>query len=174
MKRLPIDIDMLVNLMEIDDRGYDVISYLDTETGEIIFYQEDCFPDELVNCEIEREEITEDLMRYKWMSIEDLYTYYDLFCSDESERFEEIPWITSREKFALIKEFIYIRVEEDIRDEVYYEISGRGAFSKFRTFLEHHREYKDAWFKFESENLRRIAVEWLNSIGIDPIDSFEL
>jgi len=33
MKRLPIDIDMLVNLMEIDHREYDVISYLDTEKG---------------------------------------------------------------------------------------------------------------------------------------------
>ncbi|WP_292599143.1 UPF0158 family protein [Mesotoga sp. UBA6090] len=173
MKRLPIDIDMLVNLMEIDRRERDVISYLDTETGEIIFYEEDCFPDELINCEVEREEITEDLLRYEWMKIEDLYTYYDLFCGDESERFEDLPWITPREKFALIEEFIYTRVEESIRDEVYYGISGRGAFSKFRAFLEHHREYKDAWFKFESENLRRIAVEWLNSIGIDPIDSFE-
>jgi len=54
MKRLPIDIDMLVNLMDIDQREYDAISYLDTETGETIFYQEDCFPNELVNCEIER------------------------------------------------------------------------------------------------------------------------
>ncbi|WP_292593089.1 MULTISPECIES: UPF0158 family protein [unclassified Mesotoga] len=173
MKRLPIDIDMLVNLMDIDQREYDAISYLDTETGKIIFYQEDCFPDELVNCEVEREEITEELLKYSWMRIEDLYTYYDLFCGDESERFEDIPWITPGEKFALIEEFIYTRVEESVRDEVYYEISGRGAFSKFRTFLEHHGEYKDAWFKFESENLTRIAVEWLNSIGIDPIDTSE-
>lgn len=173
MKRLPIDIDMLVTLMEVDDGVYDEISYLDTETGKIIFYQEDCFPQELVNCEIEREEITEDLLRYKWMRIEDLYTYYDLFCSDESDRFEDIPQITSGDKFALIEEFIYTKVEESIRDEVLYEVSGRGAFSKFRTFLEHHSEYKDAWYEFESENLRRIAVEWLNSIGIDPIDSLE-
>ncbi|MBN2252389.1 MAG: hypothetical protein JW701_01735 [Kosmotogaceae bacterium] len=110
MKRLPIDIDMLVNLMEIDDRVYDEISYLDTETGKIILSREDCFPQELVNCEVEREEITEALLRYKWMRIEDLYTYYDLFCSDELKRLENISRITPGEKFALIEGFIYTRV----------------------------------------------------------------
>ena len=61
-------------------------------------------------------------------------------------------------------------MEDSIRDEASYEISGGDLFSKFRISLEHHSDHKNAWLKFQSEILRRIAFEWLNCFGIDPTD----
>ncbi|CCU83981.1 MULTISPECIES: hypothetical protein [Mesotoga] len=50
-----------------------MLAYHDTGTGKAVFYEGDFFPDKLANCEAEREEIIEDLLKYAWMRIEDLY-----------------------------------------------------------------------------------------------------
>jgi hypothetical protein len=44
-----------------------MLAYHDTDTGKAAFCEGDSFPDELANCEAEREEITEDVSKYAWM-----------------------------------------------------------------------------------------------------------
>ncbi|MFW6122373.1 MAG: UPF0158 family protein [Petrotogales bacterium] len=172
MKKLRVDVEEVANMMQSSSYfGYDFSAFLDTETGEIYFFTEDSVPSEVRGCEIEEEELPKILEKaYEWQ-VDFIKKAYEIYCEDENERYVGIPPSSSRYAYKRMRDFVLKIEDEELRERVYELIQGKGAFSRFKTFLGLHREYLDQWKDYEEKFRKEEAAEWLNSIGIDPIDT---
>ncbi|MGC9384643.1 MAG: UPF0158 family protein [Kosmotogaceae bacterium] len=174
MKKLPVDIGKVADMMQ--SANYfenDFSAFLDTETGKIYFFTEDSVPSEVRDCEIEEEELPEILENVSEWQVDFTKKAYEIYCNDENGRYVSIPSSSSRYAYKRMREFVLNIEDEELRDKVFDLIQGKGAFTRFKTFLGLHREYLKPWKDYEQEFLREEATEWLNSIGIDPIDTPE-
>lgn len=49
-------------------------------------------------------------------------------------------------------------------------INGKGAFRRFKDVLLRYPEERERWFRFKDERMQERALEWLDCIGISPIE----
>lgn len=165
MKKLSVDLDMLIEMM--DSHNYEIFSYLDKETGEVLIFTEDMVPDELRELEKEElEELLKDENETTRIAARELYE----IDNDNTDRYEFIPELPSRVVYKRMEEFVCDIEDIELREKVLYKIKGKGAFRRFKDFLDYHEEYKQPWFDIRDKLLEEKATEWLNSIGIEPIN----
>lgn len=172
MKKLPVDVGLVGDLMAFHSSfGFEEYKYLDTETGEVIHFCDDMIPPDIFN--VEKEELMEMLKDKDEVTREIALKAFEIAWEDESGRYKKIPELSSKLVYKKMEEFVYNIEDERLRTKVLYTIKGKGAFARFRAFLDLHEEYRQAWLKFRDEFQREFAIEWLNSIGIDPIDKIQ-
>jgi len=141
-KTLKIDLDELCSAME--DSSYEHESYLDLETGEILFlseYMDDGETEKL------RDRIDED-----------------------TDRYERIPKAESHEGYEDMVNFIGTVKDERLVELLEVAISGKGAFRRFKDVLLNYPEERERWFQFRDDRVQEKALEWLGEIDVSLIE----
>jgi hypothetical protein len=92
---------------------------------------------------------------------------------DAEGRYQPIePWETS-EEYDLMESFALTTGTPALRDQLLVAIRGRGAFRRFKDVLGEWPEAREAWFAYRDHRHREEIRAWLNTLGIDPIDTSE-
>lgn len=80
----------------------------------------------------------------------------------------EIPALSSREGYNLMASFAETIDEPNIRPLLDTALDGRGAFRRFRDVVERYPDVEARWRSFEQEHLEGEAIDWLQSLDIEP------
>ncbi len=161
MKKLKADMEMIANAME-DVARMDMDYYLDKETGEVIITSEETFR--------YAEEEDEDKIREglpDWQK-EDIKLAKDILFKNP-DRYICIPERPSYEGYNLMVEFAEKVEDELLREKLSIALDGKGAFRRFKNVIADYPDYREKWFRFRDERLNKKVIEWLNSIGIEPV-----
>ena len=156
MKKLKVDMIELEAAFE--DASWEMSYYLDLETGEVVmltdemrYYWEEPPDHPLQEWEQEWVEMAE--------RVEDGY----------GSRYISVPQGDSRQGYRDMEHFIGTVQDDRLREQLWRAIEGRGAFRYFKDVLANHRRERERWFDFRNEQVRRRVLDWLESIGIEPI-----
>jgi len=128
----------------MEDSSYEHHYYLDLEIGEILFVS-DYMDDE------ETEKLKD--------RIEENYDHY-----------EQIPRVESYEGYRDMEDFIATVEDEHLAELLEVAIDGKGAFRRFKDVLARYPDERERWFRFKDERMQQRALEWLDDIGISPIE----
>jgi len=161
MKKLKVDLEMIANAME-DVARMDMDYYLDKETGEVIITSEETFG---YAEEEDEDKIREDLP--DWQK-EDIELAKDILFNNP-DRYICIPERPPYEGYNLMVEFAEKVEDELLREKLSIALDGKGAFRRFKNVIADYPDYREKWFKFKDERLNKKVIEWLNSIGIEPV-----
>ena len=141
-KTLKIYLDELCSAM--DDSSYEHDYYLDLETGEILLIL-DYMDDE------ESKKLRDNI-------------------DEEPDRYERIPKAESHEGYEDMEDFIATVEDEHLAELLEVAINGKGAFRRFKDVLARHPEERERWFRFKDERMEQRALEWLEDIGVSPVE----
>lgn len=94
---------------------------------------------------------------------------FDRRFEDDPDRFEEIPKYGGHEEYNLMRRFADTVDEDDIRERLDIALQGKGAFRRFRDVVFRYPDLKAKWFATRQEALLKEALEWLESLEIEPI-----
>jgi len=122
-------------------------SYLDPDTGEIVYVTEE-MRDRVENNEIEDAP--------PWM-LEDLPRVREAL---ESGRYLSLPTKFDVHDWAIMEEFSRGQENAKVRNELLDAIHGSGAFRMFKSAIRR-LKIEDAWYRFRDEAVKQIAREWL-------------
>ncbi len=159
-KKLKADLETIANAMEDTDR-MDMDYYLDKETGEVIVLLEEIFR----YAEEDQDQVREDLP--DWQK-EQVKLAQDILFKNP-DRYICIPERPSYEGYNLMVEFAEKVEDELLREKLSIALDGKGAFRRFKNVIADYPDYREKWFKFRDERINKKVVEWLNSIGIEPV-----
>lgn len=124
-------------------------SFLDLDTGEVRTVSR-----ELLN-EAEQIADDEDLDIPQWQE-EEWQTARRIVSSGN---FRNLPTKFDVHEWEIMRDFS-LSVESDrIREELFGAIQGPGAFRYFKDTIRRYR-IEQAWYKFRTESLRQIAIQW--------------
>jgi hypothetical protein len=161
MKKLKVDIGEIAFIMEMSD-DFDTIPLFDTETGEIV-----SIPNEVMSAiESNDEEALQDLPDWE----RDLIETAESIVNDESGRFVDIPRKPSYEAYDLLVEFSNSVTNKHLREKLEIALDGKGAFRRFKNVISDYPEEEKRWFAFKDKRMRDEVIEWLNDLGIEPIE----
>jgi len=159
-KKLKADLETIANAMEDTDR-MDMDYYLDKETGEVIVLLEEIFR----YAEEDQDKVREDLP--DWQK-EQVKLAQDILFKNP-DRYICIPERPSYEGYNLMVEFAEKVEDELLRGKLSIALDGKGAFRRFKNVIADYPDYREKWFKFRDEKMNKKVIEWLNSIGIEPV-----
>ncbi|RLC34538.1 MAG: hypothetical protein DRH33_09205 [Candidatus Nealsonbacteria bacterium] len=159
-KKLKADLETIANAMEDTDR-MDMDYYLDKETGEVIVLLEEIFR----YAEEDQDKVREDLP--DWQK-EQVKLAQDILFKNP-DRYICIPKRPSYEGYNLMVEFAEKVEDELLREKLSIALDGKGAFRRFKNVIADYPDYREKWFKFRDEKMNKKVIEWLNSIGIEPV-----
>ncbi len=142
-RKLNIDIDYLINVMQMHDRLNEY--YIDLETGKIV-------------CD---EELPDDYN----LSEDDLLSE-DVSIDYESDRYLWIPVFESSKAYRFMEDFIYELENEEARKKLVYAIQGKKPFRRFKDALQAFPDIEKQWYGFEEKRMKEYIVEWLHEYDI--------
>ncbi len=141
-KRLKICLDELCSAME--DSSYEHIYYLDLKTGEIVLISD-------------------------WMDEEEVERLREGI-EGSPDRYRQIPKVESYEAYRDMEDFIATVEDEHLAELLEVAINGSGAFRRFKDVLLRYPEERERWFRFKDERMEQRALEWLDGIGVSPVE----
>ncbi|MBZ0156097.1 MAG: UPF0158 family protein [Alphaproteobacteria bacterium] len=154
MKKVPLDIDEVAFAMEIQS-GNGMLSYLDTDTGEVI---------KIFSYIIDGLEAGEEISAAEAPG---MVEYAEEILEDEMGRFMEIPTLSSEESYEIMIHFIETIKSEPVRNALLGTLQGKGALRRFRETIARWPELEQQWFAYHDKRLREEALRWLASIGVE-------
>lgn len=160
MKKLKVDIDEIAFIMEMSN-DFESTRLFDTETGEIVD-----IPGELMSAvESDDEDEIDNLPEWE----KDLIETVESVLSDNTGRYVEIPRKPSYESYNLMVEFASSVKGRGLREKLNIALDGKGAFRRFKNVLAGYPEEEKRWYAFKDDRLRHEVIDWLESIGIEPV-----
>jgi len=162
MKKLKVDLDDIAMTMEFSSSLIESFQYFDTETGRVFTIDDSVMND----VEEENYEKTEDYPEWMKEMAKDAEAVLD----DDRERFKEIPRIESHESYKIMESFIATVKDKRIQNILSSAIQGRGAFRRFKDTIAEWPDLQKQWFSYKDNTARQEVIDWLESIGIEPID----
>jgi hypothetical protein len=84
----------------------------------------------------------------------------------ESDEYLPLPDKFEIHEYQIMKKFCYTIQNDDVQDELLYQIHGSGAFGRFKNTI-HKYNIADKWYKYRQETLESIAEEWLKDKKIE-------
>jgi len=84
-------------------------------------------------------------------------------------RIVRVPRTESREGYRDMEDFIDTVEDARLADLLSSAIRGRGAFRRFKDVLLDHEPERQRWFAFKNRRDEQRVVDWLESLGIEPI-----
>ncbi|MFO0753309.1 MAG: UPF0158 family protein [Thermodesulfovibrionales bacterium] len=154
MKKVPLDIDEVAFAMEVHE-GNGLLSYLDTDTGEVI----KIFSYLLDGVEAGESDPAGELT--------EMAEYAEEILEDETGRFMEIPTLSSDESYEIMMSFIENIRSDAVRTPLLKALQGAGVFRRFRETVARWPELEQQWFTHHDGKLREEALRWLESIGVE-------
>lgn len=176
MKKLKINFDELQKAMEdISRDSFDY--YLDTETGEIIALSEELINEAKIRLyDDESDEIDEDIEYIEYDVVPDVPDWIidevELALEvllDESGRYIRISERSSDRAYQCMSEFISTIKDYELKENLLQALNGKGAFRKFKDILLDYPKERKRWHGFNAKCMKKEIIEWLMSIGIEPI-----
>ena len=160
MKKLKVDLEIISNAME-DVARVDMEYYLDKETGEVIF-----IPEEVSRyVEEEDENLRKELPDWQKEGVK----LAQEILLNKPVRYINIPEGAPCNGYDLMVEFAEKVEDELLREKLSIALDGKGAFRRFKNVMVDYPDYREKWFKFRDERINKKVIEWLNSIGIEPV-----
>lgn len=83
----------------------------------------------------------------------------------DSKDYLPLPSKFDIHEYAIMERFCYSVEDEEVSDELLYQIRGSGAFRRFKDAVYRHG-IADDWFRFRQTALDEIAIEWLEAHDI--------
>jgi len=77
----------------------------------------------------------------------------------------------SWEGYNDMENFIATVESEELASKLSRAIKGRGAFRYFKDVLRDYSDEQARWFEFRDSRERERTIEWLASVGIEPIET---
>jgi len=185
VKRLTIDwsaLEMAFDFADMADFGdsMECGSYLDLNTGEVVYIDEeirtsvDVISDELDDEPSEGEDWSEDAIRntetFRELSEDEQLSVLAAFMTEygDSDRFKVIPHIESHESYQDMEDFIKTVDDDAKRNRLAEAISKPKPFRRFRDVLADDRCLERQWAEHEAASQRRAIIDWLHDIGVVP------
>jgi hypothetical protein len=139
-------------------------TYLDLETGEILYINED---DRYVfNCGKEELDSAPDWQRPHLERIWEVLEKEDDLAPD---RYRVLPGKFEFHEYLQMEEFITGLPSERLRDDLWYAIKGKGAFRRFKNALARHG-LLNQWYTYRDAALKQFVVEWCEKENIPFLD----
>ena len=139
-RKLKVDLEDLCFAQE--DSSYEHDHFLDLQTGELIFISD-------------------------YMDSEESERLCDQI-DEAPDRYEPLPKADSHEGYRDMEDFISTVRDDRLRERLEVAINGKVAFSRFRDVLTLFPSERERWFRFKDDRLKDRALEWLESIGVEP------
>ncbi len=138
--KLPIDRGGLILALRSDLSSHEAAYYLDTETGALILFTEECR-------EHPEYGIPED--------------------REANPRYLEIIPFRSHDTFQIMEDFIDTLEPGEIADHLIQTLSGKKPFRRFKDALYDYPDLPEQWFQFEDLALTQMAEAWCRGNGIE-------
>lgn len=147
---LNVKLDDIIQGMEFQSDEHH--SYLNKTTGEVVTISDEDFH------AVEENRPLEDFPEWQRDSIKVAKEIL------ETDNYIPLPDRFDINEYRLMERFCR-SIDDDIREEMYFAIEGRGAFRMFKHNI-HKYGLVDDWYKFRDEAYKRIAIEWCEENGI--------
>ncbi len=184
MKQFTIDWQALETAFE-DNPGEFMIeraNYFDLESGEVVFVDEQV--NDAVNCIIdELDAVLDEGAEWTDDAIRGTDTFQQLSEAENSSvlaaikieygdprQFEGIPHFDSHESYEFMRDFIETVSDDAMQGRLSEAIAQRKPFRCFRGVLADDRRLQRQWREFEIARQRETMIEWLHSIGVEPVN----
>jgi len=145
----------------LDMLNDEITAYLNKQTGELVVLSTE---------ELSAAEEGEDPADYPEWQQEAVLKAQEVIASDD---WLELPDKFDIHEYNVMEEFCYSVADTQISERLLGQIRGSGAFRRFREAIDFFGIEQD-WYRFRSETMERIAVEWLEANQIaysrDPND----
>lgn len=171
MDRKRLQVDMLMLEVAFEDDSFDTAHYFDLETGEVLTVTDEIrWQLDQIYEETEDDDITGHIQQVDlpgWMKEAVLEAHRIEMGTDVD--LVAVPPADSFYDYGDMADFIASISDDDLPEELYEAIRGRGAFRRFGDLVHSRRDLKHKWQTHRREAIRARVVEWLHSIGIEPI-----
>lgn len=144
---MKVKLDDLLEAFEFTGESHTY--YLNRSTGEIHLIPEE------VEMYVDDEEFDEDELP-EWEK-EIVLLYKDI--TAHPENYIVLPDSFYIDMYSIMERFILSLRDVKIRNKIYYEIKGTGAFRRFREAIEKFG-ILDEWYRYKDQALREIAIVW--------------
>ncbi|MDQ0877501.1 hypothetical protein QFZ77_006160 [Paenibacillus sp. V4I3] len=146
-KKAPVKLDDLIN--EIDIQMDETFTYINTHTGEVIT---------LTREELRAAEDEEPLEKYPDWQRENIEKAIKII-EDENDAYLDFTLRNEYHEYEIIEEFIGTLSEDEVREELFGAIQGRGAFRRFKDGIIEH-DVEKQWYEFKEKKLKELVIEW--------------
>jgi hypothetical protein len=146
-KKATVKLDDLIN--EIDFQMDETFTYINTHTGEVIT---------LTREEIRAAEDEEPIEKFPDWQRENIETAIKII-EDENDAYLDFTLRNEYHEYEIIEEFIGTLSEDEVREELFGAIQGRGAFRRFKDGIIEHGVEKQ-WYEFKEKKLKELVIEW--------------
>ena len=85
---------------------------------------------------------------------------------DETGNYIELPTKFDIDEYCIMEKFCLSIDDSEMCETLYNLIKGSGAFRRFKDAV-HEYDIADDWYKYRSDALKEIAIEWCKENGID-------
>ena len=145
------------------DDGYETNSYLDTDSGEVLYISS---PLICAISEVDKllDEITEDDLPGD-VDPDDLEPYKKIE-QELGKKYLELPEMEGWHGYNDMQSFIEEEENQKLKSALTQSIQGKGAFSRFKSVLEHYPGKIDEWYHFEALNQLGRIQKWLSCENI--------
>jgi len=156
MRRLPVDLMELEEAMTFpsDDFEYPQESYLDLQTGDVLWvWESDDNFEEVLNVDPAENQRNREAVE------------------KDPDRFVAIPILDTIDDNEMLRDFVSSSWTED--DARWQRASNayRGSVGRWKKAIDHDPMTIHAWHAFEQQAVRRRVIEFLAEHDIDPIDA---
>ncbi len=130
-------------------------AFLNKKTGEVLFFTDE---------ELQLAESKEDISDYAhWMqdAVKVASTYLE-----GQDNYLELPTKYEFHEYHVMENFILSLPHEAQREELYYMIKGKGAFSQFKRGIERY-SLTGKWYKYRDNAIFELAKQWCEANGLE-------
>ena len=152
----PVSLQSVVN--EMDVLGEEWTAYINKKTGELVTVTEE--ETNIVDVGGEDDEFIPEWQRGTLPKVRKVL---------ESGDFVVLPDKFEIHEYSIMEQFCLSIPDEGLQDELLHAIRGSGAFRRFKDAI-HHKGIQDDWYRFRDENIKDIAIDFLESEGIAFVD----
>lgn len=152
-----VKLDDLVGEIEIQISG--TVTYINTQTGEVITLSE-----EEIRA-VENEKPIENFPEWQQENIEKAIEIFE----DEDGIYLDFTLRNEYHEYEITEEFIGTLVEEEIREELYEAIQGRGAFRRFKDGIIEHGVEKE-WYEYKEKRIKELVIDWCKEHDIAIVE----
>jgi hypothetical protein len=152
-KKVPVKLNDLIG--EIEIQIDETFTYINTQTGEIITLSRE---------EIRAAEDEEPIEKYPDWQRENIEKAIKII-EDENEAYLDFTLRNEFHEYEIIEEFIGTLSDDEVREELFGAIQGRGAFRRFKDGVREH-DVEKQWYEFKENTLKELVIEWCEEHGL--------
>lgn len=154
MAKKHVKLDELVG--EIELQIDDTFTFINTTTGEVIT---------LTREEIGAAEDEKPLEKFPQWQRENIKKAISIV-EDEDGVYIDFTLRNDFNEYDIIEDFIGTLEDENIREELYEAIRGRGAFRRFKDGIIEHGVDKQ-WYNYKESKIKELVIEWCKEQDIE-------